>query len=197
MDLEARTMEYARASGFPAPAVEELREGGSELVMEHLGGLSMLGALEKRPWRLRRYAAVLADLQCRLNALPAPSWLHPAPCGEGERLLHLDLHPLNVMMTARGPVVIDWTNAAKGEPAVDVAVSWTLLAVGAIPGGRVKAAAIGLLRSALVSSYLSHFDLTEVRRRLCCAVEWKCRDPNMRPSEQRAMRDLAHRHGIE
>jgi len=26
----------------------------------------------------------------------------------GERLLHRDLHPLNVLVTANGPVVIDW-----------------------------------------------------------------------------------------
>jgi aminoglycoside phosphotransferase (APT) family kinase protein len=41
-------------------------------------------------------------------------------------LVHLDLHPLNVLCTRRGPVVIDWPAAARGAPGVDVALTWAV-----------------------------------------------------------------------
>jgi Ser/Thr protein kinase RdoA (MazF antagonist) len=45
--------------------------------------------------------ALLAGLHDRLHAL---AWPGAAP---GEALLHLDLHPLNVILRGSGPVVID------------------------------------------------------------------------------------------
>ncbi len=51
--------------------------------------------------------------------------------GAGDRLLHLDLHPGNVILGPSGPVVIDWTNAPVGDPAVDAALTWVILRSGA------------------------------------------------------------------
>ena len=154
-------MEYARANGYPVPAVEEISDDGTDLVMERLTGPSMVVAISRRPWTLLHHASVLADLHRRLHDIPAPHWLPPAPCGEGDRLLHLDLHPLNVMLAARGPVVIDWPNAARGEGPIDVALTWVLLASGGIPFGRVKAAALGRGRAILVNRFLRDFDLAK------------------------------------
>lgn len=36
-------------------------------------------------------------------------------------MLHLDLHPGNVILTVAGPVVIDWTDVLRGDPALDLA----------------------------------------------------------------------------
>jgi len=47
---------------------------------------------------------------------------------DGDRLLHGDLQPGNIMLTGRGPVVIDWQDAARGNPAADVARTLLLLA---------------------------------------------------------------------
>ena len=58
---------------------------------------------------------------------PPPQGLR-RPFGTGERIVHLDLHPLNVMLTAAGPVVIDWTNAAAGPPGADVAMTYLIMA---------------------------------------------------------------------
>jgi aminoglycoside phosphotransferase (APT) family kinase protein len=193
MALEAQTMEYARSHGYPVPAVESLSDDGFDLVMERLDGVSMLGTLERRPWRLRRCAAELADLHHRLHEIPAPPWLGDAPTGHGDRLLHLDLHPLNVMVTSRGPVVIDWPNAVRGDPPVDVALTWVLMACGSVPGGGAKAAMLGRFRLVLVKSFLSHFDLDPVRARLADVVAWKLRDPHMSDHEQAQMRALARR----
>ncbi|MGH3716414.1 MAG: phosphotransferase family protein [Micromonosporaceae bacterium] len=64
-----------------------------------------------------------ADLHRRLHALPARLSGDPAV-----RILHRDLHPENVIMTPDGPYLIDWTNAAEGDPAIDVAFSALILA---------------------------------------------------------------------
>ncbi len=46
---------------------------------------------------------------------------------QGDRLCHGDFHPYNVLMSARGPVVIDWNNAHIGDPLEDVARSRLML----------------------------------------------------------------------
>ena len=52
MATEARIMEYARQHGYPVPAVDELSDDGTDLVMERLDGLSMVAVLDKQPWTL-------------------------------------------------------------------------------------------------------------------------------------------------
>jgi len=69
MVAEAQTMEYARSHGYPVPAVEEVGEDGSELVMERIYGSSMVDFMSKRPWTIRHQGAVLADLHRRLHKI--------------------------------------------------------------------------------------------------------------------------------
>jgi aminoglycoside phosphotransferase (APT) family kinase protein len=155
----------------------------------------MLTALSRRPWSLRTQAAVLADLHRRLHEIPAPLWVPKAPSGEGGCLVHLDLHPLNVILTDHGPMVIDWTRAARGNEATDVALTWLLLAAGGIPTGAVWGAVLGRFRAALVTSFLSHFDRDAVRTELAAAAGWKTADPNMTATERAAMEALVRRQG--
>ena len=98
-----------RSQGYPVPAVEEVSDDGVDMVMERIDGADMVATMSERPWTIRQQGRVLADLHHRLHELTAPDWLHDAAVGRGDRLLHLDLHPLNVMMSPQGPVVIDWT----------------------------------------------------------------------------------------
>jgi aminoglycoside phosphotransferase (APT) family kinase protein len=67
-------------------------------------------------------------LHDRLAGLAAPAGLRELP-GRERNLLHLDLHPYNVLVDDAGDVtaVIDWTNAAAGDPALDVARTWSIL----------------------------------------------------------------------
>ncbi|HEV3131107.1 MAG TPA: phosphotransferase [Acidimicrobiales bacterium] len=195
MREEARIMEYARAHGYPVPAVSEVSDDGTDLVMERVDGPVMLAAIGRQPWTVRRQGALLAELHNRLHEIPAPAWAPEAPCGSGDRLIHLDLHPLNVILTSKGPTVIDWTGAARGAAEVDVALTWVLLASGGIPAGRVKAAVLGTGRSLLVNAFLSGFDLEAIKPQLSAVVEWKVTDPNMTADERQAMRSLAGRLG--
>jgi aminoglycoside phosphotransferase (APT) family kinase protein len=191
MATEARTMAYVRDLGYPVPAVEEISDDGIDLVMERIDGVSMVDALSKRPWTARRHGRALADLHRRLHELPAPDWVPPAPCGSpGDRLLHLDLHPLNVMVTSRGPVVIDWPRASAGHPDVDVALTWVLMAAGEVDAGPVVRRLAGRVRATLLSSFLGGLDAETARRQLPSVVDWKATDANMSPTEVATMRAL-------
>jgi aminoglycoside phosphotransferase (APT) family kinase protein len=191
MANEARTMEYVRAHGYPVPAVAEISADGTDLVMERIDGPSMVADLSRRPWTLRQQGDVLADLHRRLHEIAAPPWLAAAPGNDGDRLLHLDLHPLNIIVAAKGPVVIDWPNAARGDWAIDVALTWILIAAGEVPTGHVWAAVLERFRARFVNGFLRHFDRAELIARLRTVVEWKVTDPNMSESEQRAMWRIA------
>lgn len=187
MANEARTMAFMREQGYPVPAVEEVSDDGFDLVMERIEGVTMVEALGKAPWTIRRQGATLADLHRRLHEIEAPAFLPAAPVGTGTKVIHLDLHPLNVMIGPKGPFVIDWPNARRGDPDVDVGLAWVLMAAGQIPGGGLKARLMGLGRSLLVNSFLSGFDRSAVSRLLPQIVEMKAQDAHLSEAEVAGM----------
>ena len=193
MAYQATTMTYMRDQGYPVPAVEEISEDGSEMVLERIEGPSMVAAISKAPWTVRRQARTLADLHARLHELAAPEFLWPAPVGSGDRVLHMDLHPLNVIVSPNGPFVIDWANACRGDPLVDVGVAWVLMAAGQIPGNRVEATLLGWGRALLVNGFVNRFDRAEVGRRLREVVTWKVTDAHMSPEEVAGMWKVVER----
>lgn len=87
--------------------------------------------LERDFSRVRGCAATLAALHRPLHAIAAPAWL--GAIGPGDAMLHLDLHPENVLMATRGPHVMDWANAHRGHWAVDVAQTVVILAGALLP----------------------------------------------------------------
>ena len=155
---EVAAMELARANGYPVPAARALSD--TEIVMDRLDGATMLDDLGRRPWRLDRHAEMLAALHRRLHTIEAPAWL-PAPLGQGAALLHLDLHPDNVILTARGPFVIDWPNAARGPAASDVAHTWLVLACSTPTTGTYRRALSVAGGKAFASLFLRRFDRSQ------------------------------------
>jgi Ser/Thr protein kinase RdoA (MazF antagonist) len=161
---ETVVMRHVARHGYPVPAVH--RVDGRDLWLERLHGPMMLTAVVDGTLGAGEAGATLADLHHRLHALPPPEGT-PA----GERLLHLDLHPANVMMTGRGPVVIDWRNARTGPPDLDVALSALILAQVALDPN-LSAALAAAAREALASFLaavggdpLSELDGAVARRR--------------------------------
>ncbi len=181
-------MEHARAHGYPVPAVE--RAHGPELVLERIDGPTMLADLLRRPWRLRRHARTLAELHRRLHRIPAPEWL-ATPFGPESALLHLDLHPDNVLLGPSGPVVIDWVNAARGPPAADVAQTWILVATSLPPGGPRERLLARAGRSAFLRLFLAEHDEDAAARRLPEVAAARLEDPNVPEEEREAIRRLA------
>jgi aminoglycoside phosphotransferase (APT) family kinase protein len=177
-EREALVMEHARRNGYPVPRVLEVTD--EALVLDRIDGPTMLAELRRRPWTLRRYAALLAELHKRLHEIDAPRGLEAA--GAGDRLLHLDLHPDNVLLSSAGPFVIDWTNALRGEPALDVAMTWVILGTSGGPFGRL-----------FLRSFLPHFDRDRTLNALPAAAERRIADPNVTEREQQAVGRLATR----
>jgi aminoglycoside phosphotransferase (APT) family kinase protein len=192
MEKEAKVMGYVAQHGYPVPRVEEISADGSELVMERIDGPTMLEAFSRQPWTLRRHAAVLAALHDRLHEISGPQALDPFPA-RGDCLVHLDLHPLNVILSPKGPVVIDWSNATRGAGPADVALTWLVMIAAEIPGGGVQAVVGRVFRRLFIRSFLGHFDLAPVRAVLPVVGMWKCQDRNMRAAEVASMQRLVAR----
>ncbi len=191
---EAAMMQYAEVRGYPVPHVEFVQ--GRDLVMERLDGHTMLDDFEKRPWKVFAHTATLARLLKELHAIPAPDWALPKQ-GGGDSLVHLDLHPDNVMMASRGPVVIDWSNAGRGDPDAEVADLWLIMSCADVP--RASAAQKLLIaagRRLLVWSLLRHFDMRGVRQKLAVALTFRSRDRNMSETELKRMQRLVGRRAL-
>jgi aminoglycoside phosphotransferase (APT) family kinase protein len=84
----------------------------------------------------------------RLAALP-----------DGTALCHGDFHPGNVLLTRRGPVVIDWDSASRGDPLGDLACTSRLMQTASLPPwspGYVHLL-LRCLRPAMHRSYLKRY----------------------------------------
>jgi aminoglycoside phosphotransferase (APT) family kinase protein len=103
---EAAVMRYVAGCGFPVPRV--YRAEGADLVMDRVDGPTMASALLAGMLGLPDAARQLADLHHRLHELPTRLSTDPAV-----RVLHMDLHPRNVLLGSAGPVVIDWRTPEK------------------------------------------------------------------------------------
>ena len=178
---EARTIAYAREHGYPVPEIHEIRSGGTEIVMERVEGPMMMDAMLKKPWLMGHFARALADLHDRLHVIPAPDWL-PDIDG-GDRLVHLDLHPMNVMLAASGPIVIDWTNASRGDALTDVAVTMVLLTCPQMPGSRILNVAATPARSFLARTFSARYKGRALDEKIAFAARLKALDKNLSAEE--------------
>jgi Ser/Thr protein kinase RdoA (MazF antagonist) len=171
---EVALMRYVRERGYPAPEVVSV--SGADLVLERATGSTMRVDIARRPWTLIGHARLLADLHRRLHRISAPKWL-PA-IGPGGAVIHLDLHPENVLLHRTGALVIDWANARAGHWADDVAQTTVILAAADLPR-RTK-----LAIRAFLAIYLAGFDRATVRAHLPAAIERRMADPNMTARER-------------
>jgi aminoglycoside phosphotransferase (APT) family kinase protein len=161
---EAAAMTAAKETGVPVPTVYDVIVVGGRrgLVMDRVDGTDLATALARRPWRLASSARELGELQARLHDSVAPRTLRDlremlrdridtaphlpprlrayahdllAALPDGDRVCHGDLHPGNVIVGRNGPVIIDWTNATRGDPMGDLARTVLMLRVGPLPTG--------------------------------------------------------------
>lgn len=148
--MEATAVQLVRGVGVPVPAVLDVISvrGRPAVVFERIDGPSMWDVARDEPGRAADLARDLADLQHAITGIVAPAGvsdlrdrlrskiglatpLSPADRAEalalldampgGDRLCHGDLHPGNVIVGRDGPVVVDWFDAAAGDPFADVA----------------------------------------------------------------------------
>ncbi|HEY2792994.1 MAG TPA: phosphotransferase [Micromonosporaceae bacterium] len=139
---EADVMRYLAGLGYPVPIVYEA--SGTDMVMERVDGPTMVEAFVAGTLSLDEGMRILAELHKALHALPARH--------SSESVLHLDLHAENILMSARGPIVIDWNNSDEGPADLDVALSGLIMAEVAITPGHPLAE---MVRPA-VAAFLSY-----------------------------------------
>jgi aminoglycoside phosphotransferase (APT) family kinase protein len=185
--IEAAVMKHAHAHGFPVPQVFDAC--GSDIVMERIEGRSVLADLMRFPWRLRSHARLLVSLHRHLHEIAAPPWLG-SPFGDDRSLLHLDLHPENVILTASGPCVIDWTDAAAGPAPADIAQTWLLLASSAVPGPPWQRAVGRVGRDLFLAAFLRQIDRSEVLAYLPTVARSRLANENVQECERRSIRRL-------
>jgi aminoglycoside phosphotransferase (APT) family kinase protein len=168
---EATVMRYVAGFGFPVPTVHHA--GGADLVMDRVDGPTMASALIAGTLRLADAATQLADLHHRLHELPPRLSTDPAA-----RVLHMDLHPQNVLLGPGGPVVIDWRNTTEGPPDLDVALSAVILAQVAVDQRHPWA----VPAKALLTEFLRQVGGSPLRL-LEQAVAIRKADPGLTPDE--------------
>jgi Ser/Thr protein kinase RdoA (MazF antagonist) len=129
----------AAAAVLPVPTVLGRADfaGRSALLLERLPGRPAAELAVTTPARARAAGLACGRVHDVLAGVPAPAGLRPVPGAPSSatagpaRLLHLDLHPLNVLVDDDGAVtgVLDWANTAAGDPVLDRARTWAIMAL--------------------------------------------------------------------
>ncbi|TDW54907.1 phosphotransferase [Kribbella pratensis] len=167
---EADFMRHVAKYGYPVPAVREIE--GADMIVQRLDGLTLGDAAIAGDLSATEIGTIHADLHRRLQAIPVPSGT------PGLVVVHGDLHPLNVMATAAGPVVIDWRNAREGLAEFDVALTAIIFAQVVFDPAYAELA--DLLREALGVYLAASIDPTPG---LPGALEYRSNNPTLTPEE--------------
>jgi streptomycin 6-kinase len=198
--LTAHVAAWERGAPVPRPYGAARVAGRPGLVMERLDPSHLLHTLSANPWTVMRAGRVMGAVHAALHEVAAPTSLptmHEVVLSRiacrrlprhlrhrleqlvrtlptGRRLLHGDLNPANLL---RRPVTgewlaVDWSGAARGSPAADVAITLVTIARGAVPAATPRWACVAapagrrMLTRAYLNSYRAHraVDLDAVRR---------------------------------
>ena len=185
VENEARISRAVYDASLPVPYVGETIRicNRTGLVYRHIDGSSMLELLGRKPWRLHSIAKELSDLHRRIhdchiadlpplrncleNKIKSAKALSEgskeivlgllAEMPDGDSLCHGDFHPGNILLSSRGPIIIDWMDAACGNPMADV-VRTSLLALYAfLPKEMPARKVFGVSRRLFHNIYMHHY----------------------------------------
>ena len=187
---EAAVMAHAWDAGVPVPRVYDVTDDGA-IVMDRVDGPTLLEDLLTRPDRVDDVMRTLVELHDLVHAVPAPAGMRRGTL-PGDRLLHVDLHVINVIRTADGPVLIDWTNARSGPPEADLAMTWILhSSVRADDAGLDDEQFFTGMQRQMSESLLALVDVGRIAAVLPEVAEWRLADPSVSAAEGDRVRALA------
>ena len=172
-EREAAVMRSAAAGGVPVPEVLEVQPDA--LVLERVDGPTMLDEIQRRPWRFASFGRELGRI-------------HRQVLDAG--VVHRDFHPLNIIVAARGPVVIDWSNGGEGPPEEDVAFSQVILATSDADFPRWLEWLARAVRKRFVAAYLDGVGVRPPAKLVAEAAERRLHDPHLRDRERESVREL-------
>jgi len=185
IEYEAHIARAVFASGLPVPAVGDIlrlndRNG---LVFQRVNGNPMNDMFKHKPWKGNHYARRMAELHVKMHtstiqadipyqrqrlvdkiqhaaALPghlqskALAALEVMP--DGDRLCHGDFHPGNILLTPQGEIIIDWTDATRGNPLSDLART-TILICGAAETIQTRKILDKVFVKTIHAEYIRHY----------------------------------------
>jgi aminoglycoside phosphotransferase (APT) family kinase protein len=187
IEREVIALTAAHDAGANVPGVRErvTVDGRPGVILDRVEGVDLLDSLASRPWTVRSVGRTLGVEHAALHRVEAPAGLPDlhdelrhrlgsslvpedvrtralerlAALPAGNRLLHGDFHPANLLRTPDGYVVIDWTNGTSGDPAADVARTILLTGGGKLAEGTpvVVRVLAPVARRVLLAGYLSAY----------------------------------------
>lgn len=183
-EQEFRIARAVKQAALPVPAVLDVVEvdGRTGIIYERIAGPSMLREFLSKPWRISRYACMLAELHAamhgrqvselppqrlrlerKIQAAKLPAAVKGAALSAlgalppGDALCHGDFHPDNILMSPNGPIIIDWPDATRGNPLADVARTLLLFRLGELPPATPHRWLLDLGRTATYRIYLTRY----------------------------------------
>ena len=183
LDRELIALRAAAAAGLPVPRVYAIGcflQERPALLLEWCAGQPLAAAVRARPAAILALGHGFGRLHARLHRVPAPpglrttwiEWGGPIDAALRQRLLahtqrrrprllHMDWHPLNVLVDhGRPTAILDWTNAHGGDPRADVARTLSILRLSPPRGGTSDRLARRLLEVGWRAGYGSFGPLT-------------------------------------
>ncbi|WP_258725560.1 phosphotransferase [Cellulomonas sp. NS3] len=138
---EVTVMRHVARHGVRVPHVHGLhldaRGRPTGMVLERLDGPTLVEAALVGDVEPAEAGRTLARLHADLHRVPVdglPADLGPPAREPGHVVVHLDLHPANVMLVAGEPVVIDWAIARTGPATLDTAMTALAIACAVVEG---------------------------------------------------------------
>jgi len=188
VEREAAAMQIISEHGHRAPAVHGVVDidGRPGLVTEYIEGADLFAKLGTQPWKILYAGSVMATTHAAMHECRAPERLPDlhdelrrritaatllsegqaeavldllGRLPRGDRLCHGDFHLGNLLGDWDTPAVIDWGDAARGDPLADVARTELLHRLGEPPPGtsRFLRTLIPIGRGILADRYVSTY----------------------------------------
>lgn len=160
---EEEMSHLARKAGIPVPDIYDSVEveGRHGIVFERIEGPSMLQETMANPDKLGDCAVRFARLHAKVHSIESKELPPLRPMlesrilritdlsyikkegaidilkklPEGDSLCHWDFHPDNIIISGKGPVIIDWMAASQGDYHADIARTKLLFDLGKPPEG--------------------------------------------------------------
>lgn len=187
-EKEYQITHAAHQAGIPVPEAYEVIEldGRFGIIFDRIDGKTLLDELSAKPWKVIVIARQLARLHVQIHSCQAESALpgqknemirsiDAAEClsesdkgrvkeylskmPDGRSFCHGDFHPGNVLMSERGPIIIDWLTGTTGDPLADVCRTEMIMRTSGVPENTptVTRVFITLFKSLFCRVYLREY----------------------------------------
>lgn len=188
VEFEHKQALASQQTGYRVPQVGEIIEIGERvgIIYQRMDGQTMLNRITKQPFRFLHFSRLMTDLHLEMHTRHAQNlepvterlaWkikavkafdeqtknillTHLFSLPQDTKLLHGDYHPDNILLTANGPVIIDWIDATLGHPLADVARTFIIGSFAIPPQERFGRFLFSIMVKLYLGRYFRHSTYT-------------------------------------